>query len=93
MIVNFNLLNYKRLASLSNPRRRYLWVDSRLEGQASLLARTNGKQDACPPVSLFPGKRGRAFVEEGGDAFAEIVGFTRFDLAFVFEGELGGEIV
>ena len=35
---------------------------------------------------LFASEIRRAFFEKGSDAFPKIVGFARFDLAFVFEG-------
>ncbi len=38
--------------------------------------------------NLFAGKNWRAFFKESGNAFPEIVGFSRFKLAFVFKIEL-----
>jgi hypothetical protein len=56
-----------------------------------IAARKRGREETFK--CLFASKIRGTFFEERGDAFAEIVGFAGFDLAFVFEGELSGEIV
>ena len=38
---------------------------------------------------LFASEIRRAFFEKGSDAFLKVIGFARFDLAFMFQSKLG----
>jgi len=67
-------------------------------GCQTLMDAFYARRKKAPPMTgpirhlelvLFASEIRRAFFEKGSDAFLKVIGFARFDLAFMFQSKLG----